>query len=90
MRLPAFETIGHGRRKWRVGVSVLPLSAFKAAVIRSFGDSGAAGDSRALGSPGASASSQSHSPRRPSLRDIPLSEPGLRPPHILMKSYEAG
>lgn len=40
MRLPAFETIGHGRRKWRVSVAVLPLSAFKAAVIRTFGESG--------------------------------------------------
>lgn len=38
MRLPAFETLGHGRRKWRVGVSVLPLSAFKAEVGRTFGD----------------------------------------------------
>lgn len=40
MRLPAFEVIGHGRRKWRVGVTVLPLSAFKAEVGRTFGESG--------------------------------------------------
>lgn len=40
MRLPAFEVIGHGRRKWRIGVTVLPLSAFKAEVGRTFGDAG--------------------------------------------------
>lgn len=39
MRLPKFEVIGHGRRKWRVGVSVLPLSAFKTEVGRTFGES---------------------------------------------------
>lgn len=38
MRLPAFEVIGHGRRKWRLSVAVLPLSAFKAEVGRTFGD----------------------------------------------------
>ncbi len=37
MRLPSFETIGHGARRWRLKVEVLPLSAFKVAVGQTFG-----------------------------------------------------
>lgn len=37
-RLPKFETLGHGPRKWRLAISVLPLSAFKAEVGNTFGD----------------------------------------------------
>ena len=38
MRLPAFETIGHGRRKWRVEIVVLPLSAFQSTYRETFNE----------------------------------------------------
>lgn len=40
LRLPSFEVIGHGRRKWRLDIQVLPLSAFKAAHDATFGAGG--------------------------------------------------
>lgn len=38
MRLPGFEVIGHGRRKWRVEIIVLNLSAFQSAYRETFVD----------------------------------------------------
>ena len=41
MKIPKFEVIGHGPRKWRISIDVLPLSAFQTAFRDTFRESGA-------------------------------------------------